>query len=306
MPLFKTNTMEILPQILVLAITASALYALIAAGLTLTFGTLEFINFAHGDMAMAGAFSFYAFYMLMGLPFIPSFLLTIALTALIGIIIERTTFRPVRAKQAFIPLILSIGIAIILQALAIMFFGGGSQSYFQPGETLPVYNFFDGSIIITLTQIIIVISAVVLITAIWIFLKKTKTGKAIRAVSDNRELAAIMGIDVNRSIAILFAMAASLAGFAGVLIAYDQNLYPTMGVIIGIKAFAAIVLGGVGNLKGAVLGAIIIGFSENLIIGLTPLRASYKELVVFTIFILVLLIKPYGIYGGRKEEIETR
>ena len=115
-----------------------------------------------------------------------------------------------------------------------------------------------------------------------------------------------MGIDVNRTIMILFAIATTLAAVAGILVAFDQNLYPYMGLSLSIKVFAAIILGGVGKFRGAIVGAIIIGFSENLIVGLTSIKSSYKELIVFTIFIFVLMYKPYGIFGGQKEEVESR
>lgn len=298
--------MDILPQILLLALISSAVYALLATGLTLTFGTMEIINFAHGDMAMAGAFIFYTVYVVLGVPLAFSILLTILLSGIVGFIIEKTTFRPVRDKQEFIPLILSIGVAIIIISTVTMFYGGGSRTYFESGQVSPVYTFFDGTLTITLVQIAIITSAIVLLTALYLFLQKTKTGKAIRAVSDDKEVAAIMGINVNRMISLLFIMATSLAGFAGILVAFDQNLYPSMGLPLSIKVFAAIILGGVGKFHGAIVGALIIGFSENLLVGLTPIKASYKELLAFIIIITILLIKPYGLFGGKKEEIESR
>ncbi len=298
--------MEILPQIIVFAIIASAIYALLATGLTLTFSTLDFINFAHGDMAMLGAFFFFSLYISQGLPLTVALILTILIAAALGLFIERTTFRPVRDKKSFIPLVLSIGVAILAQSLITMFYGGGSQNYYKGGGSATVYNLFNGQITITLGQIMIVVSAVVLLSGLYLFLKNTRTGKAIRAVSDNKEIAAIMGIDVNKTIMILFAIATTLAAVAGLLVAFDQNLYPYMGLSLSIKVFAAIILGGVGKFRGAIVGAIIIGFSENLIVGLTGIKSSYKELIVFTIFIFVLMYKPYGIFGGQKEEVESR
>ena len=298
--------MDILPQILVISIIASAVYALIAAGLTLTFGTLEFINFAHGEMAMVGAFTFFSSHISFGIPLIISLAITALVIGLLGILIEKTTFSPVRDKQDFIPLVMSIGISIILQSLVIIFYGAGSETYNKSGEIPTIYNLFDGAVTITLTQILIIITSVVLITGLFLFLKKTKTGKAIRAVSDSKEVSAIVGINVNRTITTLFFIASGLAAIAGVLIAFDQNFHPRMGLQLSLKSFAAIVLGGVGKLHGAILGAIIIGFSENLIVGLTNISSNYKEIIVFTILILVLLIKPYGLFGGRKEELESR
>ena len=255
---------------------------------------------------MLGAFFFFSLYVSHGLPLIIALLLTVIIAALLGIAIERTTFRPVRDKMEFIPLVLSIGVAILATSLITMFYGGGSQTYYKGGESATVYNLFDGKITVTLGQIMIVVTAVVLLTGLHFFLKKTQTGKAIRAVSDDKEVAAIMGINVNKTIMILFAIATTLAAVAGILVAFDQNLYPHMGLMLSIKVFAAIIIGGVGKFRGAIVGAIIIGFSENLIVGLTGIKSSYKELIIFIILIAVLMIKPYGIYGGQKEEVESR
>ncbi|MBL4693896.1 branched-chain amino acid ABC transporter permease [Candidatus Gracilibacteria bacterium] len=298
--------MEILPQILVISIIASAIYALIAAGLTLTFGTLEFINFAHGEIAMAGAFVFLYFFSDFGLGIFPALIVTTLIIAALGMFIERTTFRPVRDKQEFIPLVLSIGISILISAAVMLKFGGGSHTYAVANEMPTVYRIWNEAVIISQTQIVIILSSVVLISALFAFLKYSKTGKAIRAVSDNKQVAAILGINVNRTIVILFTIASGLAAIAGILIAFDQNLNPRMGLQLSIKAFAAIILGGVGKLHGAILGAIIIGFSENMIVGLTNIPSSYKSTIVFTIFIIVLIFKPYGIFGGNKEEVESR
>ncbi len=298
--------MEILPQILLIALISSAIYALLAAGLTLTFGTLEFINFAHGDMAMIGAYSFFSAYVIFGLPLIASLTIMIVFMALLGLLIEKTTFKPVRDKQEFIPLVLSIGVAIILQAFVTMRFGGSSQSYYQNAESSQIFRLFDGQLIVTLPQIMIITVSISLLIGLGLFLKYSKTGKAIRAVSDNKQVAEILGINVDRTLSIVFVLASILAGIAGVLIAFDTSLYPRMGLILGIKVFAAIILGGVGKFWGAILGALIIGFGESLIIGLTSIPGSFKDLIVFTIFISVILFKPYGILGGRKEEIESR
>lgn len=297
--------MDILPQIIVISLISASIYMLIAAGLTLTFGALEFINFAHGDTAMLGGYAFFTLYITLGLPLLLSLALSALLIGILGILIERFTFRPVRDKQDFIPLILSIGISIIIQSLVLMLYGGGSKSY-SNGELPTIYSYLDGKVTITLTQIMIIVTSITLVTILHFWLKKSKTGKAIRAVSDNKEIAAIMGIDVNKTIVIIFSISSALAAVAGTLIAFDQNLNPRMGLMLSIKAFAAIVLGGVGKFHGAILGAIIIAFSENLIVGLTDISTSYKETIVFTIFIAILLIKPYGLFGGSKQEVESR
>jgi branched-chain amino acid transport system permease protein len=298
--------LDILPQLLVFSLLSASIYALISAGLTLTFGTLEFINFAHGEMAMAGAYSFFSFYVLMGLSIPLSLILTAIVMLAIGLIIERSTFRPVRDKQPFIPLVLSIGVSIIFQSAATMIYGGGSQTYYKASQVSTSYKFLDGSLIITQAQVLIILTAVVLLLSTYLFLKYSRTGKSIRAVSDDREIAAIMGIDVNKTISILFGLATMLAGIGGVLVAFDQNLFPLMGLMLSIKAFAVVVIAGVGHFKGVIWGALIIGLSENLITGLTPISSSYKDLIVFVIFITILLFKPYGLFGGKKEEAESR
>jgi len=298
--------MEFLPEILFTSLVASSVYILISVGLTLTFGVLEFINFAHGEMAMLGAFIFFSLYISSGLPLIIAILLTAIIVGLIGVAIEKTTFKPVRDKQEFIPLVLSVGVSLIIQAFAIMIWGAGSKTYQLTSAKPKIYEFLGGKLTITPTELTIIISSAILTAGLYFFLKYSRTGKAIRAVSDNKQVAAIMGINVNKTITLLFAIGSGLAAIGGILIAFDQNLHPRMGLELSIKAFAAIIIGGVGKLHGAIIGALIIGFSENLVVGLTPLKASYKHLVVFILFVIVLLIKPYGIFGGRKEEIESR
>ncbi len=298
--------LELIPQLLVYSLISASVYALVSAGLTLTFSTLEFINFAHGDMAMAGAYTFFWLHILMGLPVTISLGLAILIMGAIGLLIEKTTFRPVRNKQAFIPLVLSIGVSIIFQSLAIIFFGGGSQTYYQASQVSESYKLFNEIITITEAQITIILTAAALLAGTWAFLKYSRTGRAIRAVSDSKEVAAIMGINVNRTIATVFALATILAGVGGILVAYDQNLFPMMGMLLSVKAFAVVIIGGVGYFQGVIWGALIIGLLENMVVGLTPISASYKELIVFVVFIAVLLYKPYGLFGGRKEEAESR
>jgi branched-chain amino acid transport system permease protein len=298
--------LDILPQLIVVALITSSLYAVIASGLTLTFGVLEFIHFGYGEMAMAGAFAFYAAFIQWGWPIPAALLFAVIIVTLLGIFIEKTTFKPIRNKHAFLPLVLSIGVAIVLTAIAEMVFGAGSKNYGEiPGFT-ESHQWFNGSVVITNAQITIILCSGLLITALYLFLKKSKTGKAIRAVADDKKVAAVMGIDVDKTITILFALASALAAVGGILTAFDQNLRPLMGQLITVKAFVVIILGGVGSLKGAIIAAFIIGFIETMSIGLLPIQSSWKELIVFSILILTLIIRPYGLYGGRKEEVESR
>lgn len=284
------------------SLLASAIYALIAIGLSLIFGILEFINFAQGDFAMVGAYLFFGFTVQAGLPWWVALLLVIILSVLMGLIIERLTFKPVRKSPPFIPLVISIGVAALLQSLIILQFGAGVKSYRVEGSQPEIYKLFDGALTVTSSQITLIFVTAGLLLALYLFLKYSKTGTAIRAVADNQEVASILGVNINKTIGIIFAVGTALAAIAGLLIANEQNLSVTMGISLGVKAFAAVVLGGVGSLPGAIVGAFIIGFSENLLVGLTPIPASYKDAIVFGLLILALFVYPNGIFGAKAEE----
>lgn len=295
--------LELLPQIIWFALLSSAIYALVAIGLSLIFGILEFINFAHGDMAMIGAYLFFTFLILLKLPTWLSFILVILTAAIIGIAIEKLTFKPVRRYNDFIPMIISIGLGGFIQALIILIFGASVKSYRQTAaQGTNTYELLNGNLIVTDTQLLIIATTIILLIGLYLFLKYAKTGKAIRAVADNKEIASILGISIDKTLSIIFAIGTALAAVAGLLVAAEQNLNPTMGLSLAVKAFAAIVLGGVGNLAGAVIGALIVGFSENLIVGLTSIPASYKDAIVFLIFIIAVFLKPNGILGAKLEE----
>lgn len=294
--------LEILPQIIWFSLLASAIYALIAIGLSLIFGILGFINFAHGDLAMVGAYMFFAFTVMLGLPLWAGLILVVIASVILGVAIEKVLFKPVRKSPSFTPLIISIGVGALLQAAVVLMFGAGVKSYPVEGGSATTFNFFDGNLIITQSQLTLVFATIGLLLMLYLFLKYSKTGKAIRAVSDNQEVAAILGINIDKTISIIFAIGTALAAIAGLLIANEQNLSVTMGISLGVKAFAAIILGGVGSLVGAVVGALIIGFSENFLIGFTPIPANFKDAIVFAILIAMLFVRPNGIFGERTDE----
>lgn len=303
--------MELFLQILVFSVIASSVYTLISIGLTLTFSTLEFINFAHGEMATVGAFLFYSTFVVYDLPVILALMITLGACALIGMIIERFTFRPLKDRQEFLPLVLSIGVSILIKAIIILIYGGGTQTYFKENSEnvmSQAVHVFGNNLQVTATvgQIVIFFVTIFLVGATYFFLQKTKTGKAIRAVADDKQVAAVMGVNVDRTLTIVFALGTLLAGIAGILIGFDKNLTPNMGLMLSVFAFASIILGGVGKFKGAIVGAIIIGFLENLGVHLLGIGSNYKELLIFTVFILILIFRPYGIFGGKKEEVESR
>lgn len=294
---------EVIAQLIVNGIIAGSIYALVALGLSMVYGILHFLNFAHGEMTMAGAYAFFLFYVMFGWPMWMAFILAIIAVAIVGIIIERLTFRPVRNAPPLTSLITSIGVSLLLQSLALIAFGANIRTV--RSGTIPKGREFL-SVIITDTQITIIIVSLVLMVGLYFFLKYAKIGKAIRAVSDNKSVAAILGISPNKVIMSIFALGSALAAIAGILVAYEQNLEPTMGTMLGIKAFAAIILGGVGSIPGAVLGGYAIGLAENLGIGISiagySVPSGYKDAIAFIIMIIVLLFIPTGILGTKSEE----
>lgn len=291
---------EILPQLLVNGLIAGAIYSLAAVGLNLIFGVLGFVNFAYGDMIMVGSYLFFIFFVMFDMHWSYAALLAIASLIIASFIIERITFRPVRDKGSMTALIISVGVGFALRSIIELFFKGNLRTY--TNEIHEGYKILGGVARITSNQIMIVVVSVVCMLALFWFLKKTKTGKAIRAVSDSRQVSQIIGINVNKHILIVFALSALLACIAGILLGYEYYLQPTRGVQIGIRAFSAIILGGVGSLPGGLAGGFIIGFAENLIPGLGLVSTGYKDSISYFILILVMLIRPRGLFGLSKSE----
>ncbi|MBI2530333.1 MAG: branched-chain amino acid ABC transporter permease [Candidatus Diapherotrites archaeon] len=289
----------VLEQLAVNGIIAGSEYALLAIGLTLIYGILRLIHFAHGEVAMVGAYSAFVVSVVFGLPLIAGFFVAIAAGALLGIAVNRIAFRPVRKQHILIGLITAIAVSILLQNAIALFFGNDIKTYNLGAveKGIEVFGF-----IITKTQIVIVFTAVALMLLTWAFIKKTKIGQQVRAVADNRELAESIGIDSEKVIACTFAFGSALAAAGGVLIAAETNLAPMMGLMPNIKAFAAIIVGGIGSIPGAIFGSYFIGLAEN--IGIWFLPSGYKDAIAFFILVIFLLFMPTGIFGKKKEGIE--
>ena len=289
----------VLEQLAVNGIIAGSEYALLAIGLTLIYGILRLIHFAHGEVAMVGAYSAFVASVVFGLPLLAGFFVAIAAGALLGIAINRIAFRPVRKQHILIGLITAIAVSILLQNAIALLFGNDIKTYDLGAveKGIEVFGF-----IITKTQIVIVFTAVALMLLTWAFIKKTKIGQQVRAVADNRELAESMGIDSEKIIACTFAFGSALAAAGGVLIAAETNLAPMMGLMPNIKAFAAIIVGGIGSIPGAIFGSYFIGLAEN--IGIWFLPSGYKDAIAFFILVIFLLLKPFGILGKKREGIE--
>ena len=288
--------MGLVAQLIANGIIAGSIYGLVALGYTMVYGILKFINFAHGEVFMIGAYIGWVLFTFLGLPLWLSFIISMAGTALIGIFIEKIAYKPLRNASRLAPLITAIALSIFLQSLALLIFGSDIKT-FRTGEIVPGHQIFGA--VITNTQFLIIAVAVGLMVVLHLYIKYSKLGNAMRATSDNLQVAKLIGINTDKVITIVFAIGSALAAAAGVLIGIEQNLEPTMGVAIGIKAFTATVVGGIGNIYGAVIGAFMIGLIENL--GIMFIPSGYKDAIAFFILIIFLIFKPQGLFGEKRE-----
>lgn len=291
-------------QQLVNGLSLGSIYALIALGYTMVYGVLRLINFAHGDVYMIGAYTgYYLSRKLKGDE--PSLLNALLVMlgamlacALLGVIIERFAYRPVRRASRLTLLITAIGVSLFLENAAQLLFGPDPK--FFP-SLAPRADFLVGGVRLTSEQLTVIGVSVLLMLALRFFILKTRTGKAMRAVSFNLDAAKLMGISTDRIIATTFALGSALAAAAGVLIGMQiPKIDPLMGIIYGLKAFVAAVLGGIGNIPGAVVGGLLIGSSEVMVVGY--LSSTYRDAIAFAILILVLLLRPQGIFGRVQRE----
>lgn len=285
-------------------LSLGSIYALIALGYTMVYGVLRLINFAHGDVYMVGAYTgYYLSRKLKGDE--PSLLAALLVMlgamlacALLGIIIERFAYRPVRRASRLTLLITAIGVSLFLENAAQLLFGADPK--FFP-SLAPRTDFILWGVRITSEQLTVIGVSFLLMLALRFFILKTRTGKAMRAVSFNLDAAKLMGISTDRIIAITFALGSALAAAAGVLIGMQiPKIDPLMGILYGLKAFVAAVLGGIGNIPGAVVGGLLIGSSEVMVVGY--LSSTYRDAIAFAILILVLLLRPQGIFGRVQRE----
>lgn len=285
-------------QQLVNGLSLGSIYALIALGYTMVYGIINLINFAHGDIYMVGAYIGYAAITYGHMSFLPALLLAMAGTAALGVLIEKIAYKPLRNATRIAVLITAIGVSLLLEYGMMFFTTAEVRSY---PKVLTDQVFHVGNIVISLQQIYIIVIAIVLMLVLQFIVHKTKVGKAMRAVSIDKDAAQLMGINVDRTISYTFAIGSALAGAAGVLVGiYYNSIDPLMGVMPGLKAFVAAVLGGIGIIPGAMLGGITIGVTETLVSGYGG--SMFKDAVVFAILILVLIIKPSGLLGKNKKE----
>ena len=293
-------------QQLVNGITWGSVYALIALGYTMVYGILRLINFAHGDVYMLGAFfGFYAArWMNAGQTSNPAQALAVLAIAMagcgvVGYVIERFAYKPVRRSSRLAALITAIGVSLLLENAGILLFGAAPK--FFPQVIAPRNVALGGGVTISNQQLIILVVSLVLMLALRFIVLNTRVGKAMRAVSHNHTAAALMGISVDRIVSFTFVLGSALAAAAGVLVALQNpKIEPLMGIMPGLKAFVAAVLGGIGNIPGAVLGGLVMGIAEVMVVGY--LSPTYRDAIAFVLLILILLVRPAGILGKATAE----
>jgi branched-chain amino acid transport system permease protein len=291
-------------------ITHGCVYALIALGYSMVYGILKLLNFAHGDIYMVGSFIGLAIINLFGgatnvhinvvLMLFLMFAAAMLGGGLLGVMIERFAYRRLRSAPRIAPLITALGVSFFLENAAQLILGAQQQSYNSfswPSSPIALNGFvLPAQVHVSYAQIIVVVGTIVLVIALTLFVQRTQTGKAMRAVSFDREAAAMMGIDVDHVIVVTFFIGSALAGAAGVFncISYQQ-VFPTMGFQAGLFAFTAAVVGGIGNLPGSVLGGLLIGLAEAFSIGY--ISSTFSQAIVFAILIAVMLVRPSGLLG---------
>jgi branched-chain amino acid transport system permease protein len=293
-------------QQLVNGVTWGSVYALIALGYTMVYGILRLINFAHGDVYMLGAFFAYYTARFAGTALSPSpghavlvLISAMAGCGIVGFFIERFAYRPVRKSSRLAALITAIGVSLLLENGGVLLFGADPKFFPQiiPSSNIPLGN----GVTISNQQIIILLVALTLMLALRFIVINTRVGKAMRAVSHSHTAAALMGISVDRIITFTFVLGSTLAAAAGVLVALQNpKIEPYMGIMPGLKAFVAAVLGGIGNIPGAVIGGLVMGIAEVMVVGY--LSPTYRDAIAFVLLIVILLVRPAGILGKASAE----
>ena len=285
---------------LVNGISLGSVYAIIALGYSMVYGIAKMLNFAHGDVIMIGAFVCFSTTQYLGVPALVGVLLSVAVCTVLGITIERLAYKPLRQATSLAVLITAIGMSYLLQNLALLIWGANPKS-FSSVISIGTFSLFGGQLRITGETIVTVLANLVIMIALTLFTGKTKMGKAMRAVSEDRGAAELMGINVNATISMTFAIGSGLAAIAGVLLcsAYPV-LMPTTGAMPGIKAFTAAVFGGIGSIPGALIGGILLGVIE--ILGKAYVSTELGDALVFAVLIIVLLVKPTGLLGKKVHE----
>ena len=281
-------------------ISLGSVYAIIALGYSMVYGIAKMLNFAHGDVIMIGAYMSFCAIQYWSLPPILAILLAVVVCTALGILIERMAYKPLRQATSLSVLITAIGVSWLLQNIALLIWGANPKSY-QSLVNFGSLTLFDGQLHITSETFITIAANIIIMIALTLFTGKTKMGKAMRAVSEDKGAAELMGINVNATISMTFAIGSGLAAIAGVLLCSSYPvLMPTTGSMPGIKAFTAAVFGGIGSIPGALVGGILLGLIE--ILGKAYVSTELGDALVFAVLIIVLLVKPTGLLGKKIHE----
>ena len=292
--------MEKFLQQLINGMSLGSIYALIALGYTMVYGIINLINFAHGDIYMLGAYIGFAMTSIFHMSFIPALLISMLACSIIGIIIEKVAYKPIRNSTRIAALITAISVSLFLEYGTMYFVSAETRTFPEvlKGKQIALLN---NKVLLNTKDIYIVVITVLLMVLLQYIIFKTKVGKAMRAVSHDREAAQLMGINVDNTISYTFAIGSALAGAAGVLVGvYYNSIDPLMGMLPGLKAFVAAVIGGIGVIPGAMFGGIFLGFTETMVSAYG--NSLYKDAVAFAILILVLIVKPNGLLGKNVKE----
>ena len=273
---------------------------MIALGYTMVYGIAKMLNFAHGDVIMMGAYVIFVAVSTLGMPPLVGVIIAVAACTVLGVLIERIAYRPLRGASPLAVLITAIGVSYLLQNVALLLFGANTKA-FTSVVGIPALKLAGGQLVISGETIVTIVSCVVVMIALMLFIKKSKAGQAMLAVSEDRAAATLMGINVNKPTALTFAIGSALAAIAGALLcsAYP-SLTPYTGAMPGIKAFVAAVFGGIGSIPGAMIGGILLGVIENL--SKAYISSQLSDAIVFSVLIVVLLVKPTGILGKKINE----
>lgn len=285
-------------QQLVNGLSLGSIYALIALGYTMVYGIIKLINFAHGDIYMLGAYCAFLITTYCGLGFIPALLISMIFCGVVGVLIERIAYKPLRHATRITALITAIGVSYVLEYATQYIMGSEVRTY---PKLLTSASFHLGPVTITMQQVYIFVITVILMVVLQFIVQKTKMGRAMRAVSVDEDAARLMGIDVDKTISFTFLLGSALAGVAGVLVGiYYNSINPLMGMTPGLKAFISAVFGGIGSIPGAMIGGLFIGIAETMV---TAYGSSlYKDAIVYIILILILILKPAGLLGKNVRE----
>ena len=286
---------------LISRISLGSVYAIIALGYTMVYGIAKMLNFAHGDIIMVGAYVVFMAMSSGGVPALPAVLLSIVVCTVLGVVIERVAYKPLRnAASPLAVLITAIGVSYFLQNMALLIFGSNTKS-FSSVVKFPAISLAGGKLVISGETSVTILACIVIVIGLSMFINRTKPGQAMLAVSEDKGAAQLMGINVNGTIALTFAIGSGLAAIAGVLLcsAYP-SLTPYTGSMPGIKAFVAAVFGGIGSIPGAMIGGILLGIIE--IFGKAYISSQMADAIVFAVLIVVLLVKPTGLMGKNIQE----